>query len=97
MAASARIGQLLRSTRIRGRMRCGIQMIAVSNSCLRHFPCGRRMCLLTLAAERGGCLLTMIVMAFYGRLIDNRPGWHTLWRGKVTRPPWNGPIYEYNR
>lgn len=37
---------------------------------------------------------------FRGRLIDNRPGWHTLWRGKLTRPPWPdlpATIYEYNR
>ena len=37
----------------------------------------------------------------YGRrLIDNRKGWHALWRGKVTRPPWPdlpATIYEYNR
>ena len=35
----------------------------------------------------------------YGRsLIDCREGWNILWRGKVTRPPWNdlpATIYEY--
>ena len=34
------------------------------------------------------------------RMPDNRLGGHTLWRGKVTRPPWPdlpATIYEYNR
>lgn len=37
---------------------------------------------------------------FHGHLLDNRPGWHVLWRGKVTRSPWPdlpATIYEYNR
>ena len=56
---------------------------------------------LELLEKNGGNGIRLYYFCDYGRrLLDNRPGWLVLWRGKVTRPPWPdlpATIYEYNR